>query len=339
MLNLTRESDQPTHPKLGKLVVAIALLFLILTTLATTSHADYNVKILRNSAQVSIAGDLLQGVPSSSANNTAEPFGTIPVFFFHFTGENASLFSNNLTLALRQRNTGASAEQVTLDSSSNGTNYHYLLNFNVDGIFSGQSDVDTIDMSWKSFAIAGDFKQNGTSLNAVLPAYLLSSLNLYAQLPANSGQPRQIARQWYWNRFILQRGIVVSTMQDQLMFNYTGLNAPLQSWTATPDTASHTVRYRMMTGFNLTYIETFFDPEGNANFARDIIYKITATVDLPWNSVVTNNSVMVESPTALGPFVMLSIIISTIVILALVVLAERRFTMLQTVQRGKKTKR
>ena len=339
MLNLTREIDLPTHTKLGKLLVVIALMFLILATLATTSHADYNIKISRNSAQVSIAGDLLQGIPNSSANNTAEPFGTIPVFYYHFTGENASLFSSNLTLALRQRSTSASAEQATLDSSSNGTNYHYQLNFNVDGIFSGQSDIDTIDMSWKSFAIAGDFKQNGTSLNAVLPAYLLSSLNLYSQLPASTGQPKQITRQWYWNKLTLQRGIVVSTMQNQLMFNYTGLNTPLQSWTATSNIASHTVKYRMMTGFNLTYIETIFDPEGNANFARDIIYKITATVDLPWNAVVANNTVMVESPTALVPFVMLGIIISTIAILAVAVIAERRFTALQRVQRGKKTNR
>src|SRR5215831_1376084 len=188
----------------SRTITIVTLLFLL--TFVASTHADYSITVSGNGSHVSIVGDLLQAVPSSAANNTAEPFDRLPVFTYHFSGDNASLFSNNLTSALRQRSTGALAEKVTLDTTSNGTNYHYGLSYDVSGISASQNDLDKIDLSWRSFALGGDFKQNGTSLNALVPAYLLSSLSLYSQLPASSPPPNIITRQWYFNRFILQRG-------------------------------------------------------------------------------------------------------------------------------------
>lgn len=316
-------------------IVSFILLVLVFTTMV---HADYNIKVTDNTAQVNINGDLLQAVPNVSANNTAESFDSIPVFAFHFAGDNSSLLSNHLDVALRQLSPSASGKDVTFDSSSNGTNYHYKLSFTVGGVFAKQGDLNTVDLSWRSFVIGDDFKQNNMSLNAVVPSYLQKGVALYAALPASSGPPNVVTRQWYWNKRILQRGNVVPTIQNLLMLNYSSLAKPLQSWDANPTNPGHAVRYQTTTGFNLTQIETFKEPEGNTNIAKDIIYTITATVDLPWNSIVSSDNVMIESVTALSTFLMIILVISTVATFAVTVFLQRHFKPSQREQRTRRLK-
>lgn len=304
----------------------VALIILIVVAGSTTSaEADYNVKVAYGNIPVHISGNLAQAVPNSSANNTADSFASLPIFAVRLQGDNASLLSNYLNNALRVRSPSATASQITLYSNANGTLYHYDLSFNVTGVSVTRGDADTVDLSWRSFAIGDDIKAGNSSLNNVLPTYLLNRIAQFARLPQQTGPPTVVQRFWYWNNKIITSTAVASTVQNVGMFDFTGLSNPLQSWSVFPSSPGRSVQYRRDTGFNLTFIERAIEPEGNTNFARDVVYKLIATIDIPWNAFASNDSVVLEASGNLSTMLMIGLIALSVGLSAITVIIERHF--------------
>jgi hypothetical protein len=297
------------------------------------------VKVTDNNVTVKVSGDLRQAVPSSIANNTADPFGTLPIFAVHVLEQNSSRLSSSLQIALSQKNPKAYPSQVLLDATSNGTQYHYNLSFNVQGISAIRGDVETIDLSWRSFVFEQDFKLGNVSINSVLSAYLGSSIAYYAQLPTLTGPPNNIRRTWYLNNLqILNNAVPLSTQNLELL-NFTSLNKPLQNWTISPKITSQSTVYTLDAGFNLTNIERINEPEGATNFARNAIYTMSATFEVPWNAVASNDTVIIEQPGSWSSWVMIGLVAGTVAVLVLSIVGERLVQSRQTVTAGRRQKK
>ena len=321
------------------LLDAALIILIVVAGLNTSAKGDYNVKVTYGIIPVRISGDLVQAVPNSSANNTADSFALLPTFAVRLQGDNASQLTSYLNNALRIRSTNAVASQVTLDSNSNGTVYHYNLSFSVAGVLVAHSDVDTVDLSWRSFAVGDDLKAGNASLNNVLPTYLLNRITLFAQLPQQTAPPNVIQRFWYWNNKTIRAAAVAPTVQNLVMFNFTGLSNPLQSWTIIPSIDRGIVQYRTETGFNLTFIERAIEPEGNTNFARDVVYKLGATVDVPWNALASNDTITLDGSGNWSALLMIALITSSVGLFMIIAFFERRLQTPQKTISGRRLKK
>jgi len=304
-----------------------------------TVEATYQVKVTDDSVTVNVSGDLLQAVPSSIANNTADPFGTLPILTVHVPEQNSSRLSSSLQVALNQKNPNAYPSHVSLDATSNGTQYHFSLSFNVQGISTTRGDVETIDLSWRSFVFDQDFKLGNFSINSVLSSYLGSSIAYYAQLPALTGPPNNIRRTWYLNSKQILKDAVPPSIQSLELLNFTSLNKPLQDWTVSPKIASQSTIYTLDAGFNLTNIERITEPEGATNFARNAIYTMSATFEVPWNGVASNDTVIIEQRVSWSSLLMIGLVAATVAVLALSIVGERLIQGRQKVTAARRQKK
>ena len=180
-------------------VAPLLLLSMILSAPITTASADYTIQVTSTTIPVHISGALLQALPNPPAVNSSSPFGQLPVFKIHIEGGNSSILSSFLNKALKEKSPAASATQVTLDGSSNGTIYRYDLGFNVLGSSSEKGDAEIFDLAWRSFSIGDDIKAGNFSINTLVTSYLESKIVLFAQLQPTSPPPLQRVRRWYLN--------------------------------------------------------------------------------------------------------------------------------------------
>ena len=273
----------------------VIILFLLAGGLVGNVAADYKLTLADNGVRVQITGDLLQAVPFPPVVNRSFTFGSIPQFAVHIAGTNATSLSDELNSALHVKSSSASASEVTLDASSNGTIYHYSLAFLVRGITSSHGDVETVDLSWRSFALTNDVKAGNYTLNLVLPTYLGQRISQVAKLPPSTGPPLPHTRRWYLNGQLIDNEQVVSKTANVEMFNFSSLAEPLEQWTTTPDFQSPAVRYEASAGFNLTYHDQVTEIDQIANFISNAVHKVKAEVDVPWDSSVAGDTLNVRS--------------------------------------------
>ena len=64
-------------------------------------------------------------------------------------------------------------------------------------------------------------------------------------------------------------------------------------------------------------------------FARDFVYKVLATVEVPWNTAVFSDKVSVQVSNPLAPWIMVAIIVSGAVVFAVTAIAEGRMQVLR----------
>ncbi|OLD01759.1 MAG: hypothetical protein AUJ07_10500 [Crenarchaeota archaeon 13_1_40CM_3_53_5] len=294
--------------------LAITLVILA-TTMTVAAHGDYVVKVTTNNVTVSISGDLLQAVPNSSANNTADRFTKIPLFQFHLGDQNSSTISADLNTAFKQLSPTASVTQVVLDAVSNGTSVHYDLNFKVSGITNDHGTAESIDLKWKSFVITEDFKVGNITLNGAVPDYLGGQISAFARLSPATGPPLVERRMWYWNGELLPPNEVAPTVAGLFVLNFTGLSKPIETWTPSAELHSQSYLYKASTGFNLTQITQVIEAEGTTNFARDLIYKVNTVISAPWGSTASGDTLFFEGDPGWGNWIMVGAISSALIVL------------------------
>jgi len=305
-------------------VALLLLLSMILSAPITTASADYTIQVTSTTIPVHISGALLQALPNPPAVNSSSPFGQLPVFKIHIEGGNSSILSSLLNKALNEKSPAASATQVTLDGSSNGTIYHYDLGFNVVGSSSEKGDAEIFDLAWRSFSIRDDIKAGNFSVNTLVNSYLENRILLFAQLQPTSPPPLQRVRRWYLNDHLIDRSEVGGLTDNLTLFNFASLSTPLTAWIASYDIGNSRFLYKADTGFNLTFHEQFNEGGDIGNLLWNAVYKLKAVIEAPWGSVASNNSLILESKNNWSTWVMMGLIITSSGLLAGTFLFERR---------------
>src|SRR3989442_4866426 len=105
-----------TQDKSSREAVITVLLLLSMSTLILDSHGEYGIKVSTGTASVNLSGDLVQAVPNSGANNTADPFHSFPPIRFHLENQNASILSPLVDNAIRQLSPAGTTEWVSMDA-------------------------------------------------------------------------------------------------------------------------------------------------------------------------------------------------------------------------------
>lgn len=299
-------------------VPLIAFVLIVITTVSM-ARADYIVNVSNDAVAVTISGDVMQGVPNSSANYTADIFTKFPVFQV----QNSSVVATYLETAVRKLTPVASVSQIFFAASSNGTVVHYDLKFDIEGVSRDQGTAKWVDLTWRSFQIAEDFKIGNVTVNGAVPDYLGSQIAALAKLSASTGPPLVERRFWYLNGGFLPPDLVATTASTLLLLNFTTLSKPLEAWAATPDFAHQSFHYQMNTGFNLTQITQVSEPE-ITNFARDVVYKVKAVIDSPWGTTESGNSVVFEGSGSLAMWIMIGSVSCLVVLAMAAFFFERR---------------
>ncbi len=315
------------HTKAFPGPVAIVLVALALMNLATSVSADYQVKVTNDQVQVSLTGDLLQGVPDPPRINSsnARPFGSIPNLKIHLEGKNSTTLSSYLVNALREKSPSASPTNLILDSTSDGRSYHYTLVFNVEGVTNNKLDVQTVDLAWRSFVIADDVRVGNFSVNTLVTNYLKNQIIEFAKLPESSGgQGVQEVRRWYLNNRPTDTTNIGSSTDNMTIFNFSSLKTPLQSWTKTPNITSQRLIYQMNAGFNLTMHEQIIENTDVANLFWNVVYKLNSVVEAPWNSVASKDILILESKTPWSTWLMTTVILASVGVLVVSLYLEKR---------------
>jgi len=311
-----------TQDKSSREAVITVLLLLSMSTLILDSHGEYVIKVSTGTASVNLSGDLVQAVPNSAANNTADPFQSFPPIRFHLENQNASILSPLVDSAIRKLSPGATTKGVTMDAKSNSTRIHYDLTFQINGLGSAHGIAEFTDLAWRSFVIQDDFKVNNQTVNGALADYLGKIISFYARAPEATAPPLVQRRTWYWNDQRIEQNEVVPTITGVMLLNFTGLSKPLETWTATIDPQHMLYKYRASTGFNLTRINAVIEPEGTTNLAQNVVHKVDATIEVPWEATPSGNGVITDN--GWGASLMLTIIVSSGLILAGSFVFERR---------------
>jgi hypothetical protein len=300
--------------------------------------ADYNVRI-GDQVTVQIHGDLLQAVNNPPLVNSSTGFGSLPIFTLHLEGYNAKNVSDALNAALKEKNPSVSATQVLLDSNSNGTNLHYDLNFNVVSVSTARGDVSAVNLAWRSFVIGNDLRIGNTSLNVVVPKYLQSGISHYVQLAPSVQVPTPQTRRWWWNGHNVEREKIGSLTQNALLFNFSSLNTPLQTWKISPDIHSRLLRYQSSSGFNLTFTNQISEVGEVATLYTNAVYNLRTVIEAPWGAVPSGDTLILESSAPWNIWLMLAVIIASTGLLASVVILERRLQRMPLTTRSRKSKR
>lgn len=315
----------PTTKKLTYFLTIALLLILAGQAAIVPATADYNVTVSNGGVTVHIHGDLLQAVNNPPLVNGSTAFGSIPVFRFRLEGGNSSAFSGALNNALREKSPAVSIDQVTLDTNSNGTNLHYDLSLKVLDDLNGRGDANTVNLGWRSFVIAGDLTVGNTSFNTIVPKYLESGISRYVQLSPSQQLPIKEVRRWWWNGQNVNREQVQPLIQNALLFNFTSLSAPLQTWNISPDFGSRILRYQSTTGFNLTFTNQITEVGEVGTLYTNAIYRMKATVEAPWGTTASGDTLVLESQVPWGVWLMLTLIIVSAGFLVGTIILERRF--------------
>ena len=113
----------------------------------------------------------------------------------------------------------------------------------------------------------------------------------------------------------------------------------MQDWTVSPKIASQSTIYTLDAGFNLTNIERITEPEGATNFARNAIYTMSATFEVPWNGVASNDTVIIEQRVSWSSLLMIGLVAATVAVLVLSIVGERLIQGRQKVTAARRQKK
>jgi hypothetical protein len=278
--------------------VLIAALLLALTAsgCVVSSRADYTISISQSDVSVYISGVFAQGVPNSSANNTADIFAKIPVFHAVFQNDNATGLTRQLNDALAAKSAAVQASQLSLIVASNGTRLNYNMTFIVHGAVSFKGAFEKVDLAWRSFKIADEVSVGTISLNKVFPTYLQSQIQDFASQGGGSQVGGQLF--WYFNNRRITFTLIPVVTKGLLLFDFQSLVTPLEGWDRTNDVQRGLMTLRANAGFNVTLIQQVSELEETTNFANDAIYTVTAVIHAPLTTIPSGNLLSFEGPGA-----------------------------------------
>ena len=318
------------HPKLSgpgsKVAILSTALVVVLTVtsvLVASARADYTINIGQGVVSVDITGDFVQGVPLPTINGTSF-FALIPVFHANLQGTNASILSAALNDAVRAKTPSASATGVRFTADSNGTLMHYELAFSLNGISTTSNGRETMDLSWRSFAIAEDFGANGVSINRVVPNYLQSSIITQIQATGAPAGTQEV-RTWYINRLPVQTSRVPYQTGNLLLFNFSSLSQPLTQWSTRRDFPQSQVVLQSRSGFNVSFIDRITEAEVTDYLSSDAVNNVNVQIRGPLPIQIRDNSLVFDTGQSVWrPQVMLASVGAGPAILVGTFIVERR---------------
>lgn len=312
-------------PRLPKSSVfnALALLLVLIgfSLFVPQASAEYSISLREDGISVVITADFAQGVPNISSNVT-RIFTEIPAFTIRLEGNNASLIAEPLNEAVKTKTPAATASQVEISASSNGTWMHYDLRFKVQNSFTNQQDVFKSDLAWRSLVIPTDIVVASYSINRLLPTYLGDEV---IGLTQEGPFPIQQQRSWYLNGDFRSSSQIISSVPSLILFNFTSLSRPLEEWTATRDIGRAISTWRASTGFNLTFIGRLVDPEAILVFARTAIYNLETVIEAPGLAKASGDLILFETVNSYAPQYMVATILALGTLLIGTTVVERRY--------------
>lgn len=201
----------------------------------------------------------------------------------------------------------------------------YQLDFLVNGALAVQGTTARVDLSWRSFAIAEDVRVDDVSVNTILETYLSERISVLAER-RSTRVPVITEYLWYLNDRPISPSQIASTLRHLLIFNFTSLDLPLEKWTVTRSFLDQNIRLQTRTGFNLTFIGRFFEPEGTTvAFSNNAVYQVETVIDAPWEASFSGNELIIPRNPVLETQLMVVIIGTSLAVLFATVIFERRF--------------
>ena len=300
------------------------LIILVAASLLTIPvRADYAIIIAKGNVSVDIAGDFAQGVPLPSINDTSI-FTNIPVFHSRLQGTNASILSTELSDAVKTKLSSASVTNANFKADSNGTLLHYELSFNVANVSRTSNGLERVDLSWRNFAINGDFGASGISINRILPNYLQPYIVTQTQ---STGSPSgvQEVRNWYLDARATPASDIPERTIGLTLFNFSSLGQPLGEWSIQRDFSKSQVLLESSTGFNLTYVIRITEAESTSYFAFDAVNRLKVAIQAPLPLQVNDDGLVFDTGTAAWrPQLMLASVAAGLALLVGTYVFERR---------------
>ncbi len=302
---------------------ATVIIMLATSLLAVSARADYAISIAQGNVSVDIAGEFVQGVQLPTINDTSI-FAGIPVFSSRLQGTNTSVLAAGLSDAIRAKASSARVTGVKFSADSNGTRMLYELSFNVADASTTTNGLETVDLSWRNFAIEGDFGANGVSINRIVPNYVYTNILGLAQ-PTPSPTGIQEVKSWYLDhRSILASRVPAETV-GLTLFNFSSLAQPLGEWSIQRDLSKSQVLLQSSTGFNLTYVVRITEAETTSYIAFDAINNLKVSIQAPLPLQITDNSLVFDTGAASWkPQLMLASIGAGLALLIGTYLVEKR---------------
>ena len=305
-----------------KVLLGLLLIGLGIFSLVVQAKADYVAKISRENVTVQISGDLLQAAPTSIVNATTAGFGTFPSFQGNLVGQNVTFLSQLLSDAIKIKASEAVVAETSFNVLSNMSSLHYDLNFSIAGVSSEKNGVERVNMAWRSFTIGDDFSVGSASINRLFPNYLSQNLVRLAQTSPNPLLQERI--QLFVNNRLHSNNQASSQARNLLLFNFSSLALPLQSWQQTTGPSS-TILLQATTGFNVTLSDSFTESGETGTAITNAVYNVNARIETPAYSIISNDQIAFETSGAAGNYeLMIGIMLTTFILLVATFMVERR---------------
>ena len=306
-------------------LLTVLILAIAASSCIVPARADYVISISQNDVSVYVSGVFAQGVPNSSADNTADIFAKIPVFHAVFQNDNATALTKQLNDALATKSATVQVSQLSLLVASNGTRLDYNMTFNVRGAVTFRGAFEKVDLAWRSFKIADEVSVGTISLNKVFPTYLQKQIQDFASQGSGSQLGGQLF--WYFNDRRVTSTLIPVVTRGLLLFDFQRLENPLEGWDRANDIQKGLVTLRANAGFNVTLIQQTSEPGQTINFANDAIYTVTAVIHAPLTTIPSGNLLSFEGPGASLQYeLMTAIPIGFLGLLSASFVIERRYS-------------
>jgi len=315
----------------------ILLVSLVTSSLITSARADYVINITQGNIAVEVTGDFVQGLPVSSVNTTSG-FARIPVFQGSLEGGNASLLVRLLDDALRAKGYSARVADVKFNDNSNGTLMHYQLGFRVTGASGTRDGAERVDLSWRTFAVGGDFGIGSVSINRIVPNYVQSGILFQVE---STGGPTgiQIVKNWYLNAHGTPEARVPFETGNLALFNFSSLSQPLQNWDSQQDSSHSRLSLQSQSGFNVTCLIHLTEGETTTTSIINAVNSVKATIEVPFPSHIMDDELIFETQGGWTPQLMLGLMSAALAVLVTTYAVERHLRPQVRFRRPKKAGR
>jgi hypothetical protein len=217
---------------------------------------------------------------------------------------------------------------------------HYELSFSVTNVSRTTNGEEMVDLSWRNFAIQGDFGAGNVSINHLVPDYLQQHILLQTQFTGSISGLQEV-KTWYLNNLI-QRPVSSVPLQTRNLsiFNFSSLAQPLPNWQVQQDLPKSRIMLQSATGFNLTYVVQVTEAGEVTSFVFNAINTLKVSIGAPLPARVTNDALVLETGAAAWwPELMLITIIASFTLLIGTYLAERRLQSRKPSRSGKRARR